>query len=91
MAGRVHIGLRNLLNPGGVIAWFDHHPASVLHADALRSVLSFSPRSWIIDRSESVSLVAEAFGMERDPVMADPVMAARAGWDCQVGPSPLGP
>jgi len=93
-AERLHAGLRDLLDPGGQVAWIDHHSSSVDHADALPSVLPLSPRSRIIgDREgkfEAVSLVAEAFGMEQDPVVADLVKAARNGWGRGRDPVPAG-
>jgi len=82
--GRLLNRLRELLNPGGKVAWIDHHPSSVDHADSLLGALPSSSRSRIIgDRQgkfEAVSLVAEAFGMEQDPVVADLVKAACHGW-----------
>ena len=93
-AGRLHTGLRELLNPGGKVAWIDHHPSSVEHADALQSVLPFSSRSRIIgDRDgkfEAVSLVAESFSLAQDPVAADLVKAARNGWSRNREPVPAG-
>ena len=48
--------------------------------DVIRTILTCSTRSRIIgDREgkfEAVSLVAEAFGLEQDPVVADLVKAA---------------
>jgi len=93
-AGRLHTGLRELLNPGGKVAWIDHHPSSVEHADALQSVLPLSSRSRIIgDRDgkfEAVSLVAESFSLAQDPVAADLVKAARNGWSRNREPVPAG-
>jgi len=93
-ASRLHAGLRALLLPGGEVAWIDHHPSSVDHAEALRSILPLSPRSRIVgDREgkfEAVSLVAEAFGLEADPVVADLVKAASHGWSRNREPVPSG-
>jgi hypothetical protein len=94
VAGRLHSGLRDLLAPGGQVAWIDHHASSVDHADALRSVLPFSSRSRITGdregRFEAVSLVAESFGMEQDPVVSDLVKAACHGWSRLREPVPAG-
>ena len=43
-ASRLHSGLSRLLDPGGEVAWIDHHSSSVNHADALRSALPISPQ-----------------------------------------------
>jgi hypothetical protein len=93
-AGRLHTGLRELLNPGGKVAWIDHHPSSVDHEDALRSALPLSSRSRFIGdrdgRFEAVSLVAESFGLVQDPVAADLVKAVRNGWSRNREPVPSG-
>ena len=84
-ATRIHRALRQLLLPGALVTWIDHHPSSVDHEGSLAAALPLSPQSALIGdrdgRYEAVSLVVDGFGLGGDAVACDLLRTARNGWN----------